>query len=117
MAIINEELVSDNSSRNFYVVSVSLVVLMSLVIVGIWSKLPSQLPLFFTYPWGEARLAPKILLAILPGLTAFFILINILLGRYYHNYPVLISRILASVSMVIAIMMSLAMYGILQAVL
>jgi hypothetical protein len=117
MAIINEELVRDNSSRNLYVVSVFLVLLMSLVIVVIWSKLPGQIPLFFTFPWGEARLAPKILLAILPGLSGVFVVINIFLGKYYSNYPVLISRILASVSMAIAIMMSLAMYGILQAVL
>lgn len=53
-----------------------------------WNKLPPEVPLFYSRPWGEAMLAPTLGLWILPGLVLviaagnFFIIANFHQNRF-----------------------------------
>jgi len=107
---VAEDLVRDNSSRTFYLVS-TIIALVVVATIGVaWSNLPQQVPFFFTYPWGEARLAPRAYLFILPLLSLSFVIVNIIVGKYYHKYPVILSRVLSITSLTTTLMFSIASF-------
>ena len=54
----------------------------SLMILIFWGKLPPQVPLFYSKPWGEAILAPAIALAILPITTIGSVATNYFLAIF-----------------------------------
>lgn len=47
-----------------------------LVIILAWSRLPPQLPLFYSQPWGEDQLTTPAGLLLLPGLSFLIFFIN-----------------------------------------
>lgn len=47
-----------------------------LVIILAWSRLPPQLPLLYSQPWGEDQLTTPIGLLLLPGLSFLVFFIN-----------------------------------------
>src|SRR3989344_5744038 len=53
----------------------------ALILVS-FQKLPPQLPIFYSKPWGEPMLAGPIAIWILPGLTLFFVAINYVIARF-----------------------------------
>lgn len=67
----------------------------------IWAqgRLPPQIPLFYSLPWGEARLADPVWLWTLPILSALVITIN-LIGSHLSSTQVM-TRILSSTAFVI----------------
>ncbi len=42
-----------------------------------WKRLPPQLPLFYSHPWGEKQLVDPIFLALLPGISAVVSMANL----------------------------------------
>lgn len=50
------------------------------VIIIFFSRLPPEIPLFFSLPWGEAQLAPPFFLLILPLISLAILLLNSLLA-------------------------------------
>jgi hypothetical protein len=50
------------------------------LIVASWSKLPPQVPLLYSLPWGEKILADPYFLWLLPTLATFFIILNIFIA-------------------------------------
>ena len=71
----------------------------SLILVS-WGKLPPQIPLFYSRPWGEAMLAPPILIWILPSLSLIFFIINFLIVITLTREEIFLSRILTSFSLI-----------------
>ena|SRR3989344_7873289 len=51
------------------------------IILASFKKLPPQLPLFYSRPWGEPMLAGPMFIWILPGLTIMFATVNYLVAR------------------------------------
>jgi len=45
-------------------------------ILFFWRKLPPEIPLFYSRPWGKEQLAKPLFLFLLPGLTLVIFLIN-----------------------------------------
>lgn len=41
-----------------------------------WTKLPPQVPLFYSKPWGEEQLMPPVFLLLPLALSGFFLLAN-----------------------------------------
>lgn len=109
-----EELVPDYVSRMGYAVASGMTILMMLAIILLWGKLPRAVPLFFTEPWGEARLAPREFIWLLPGLSLLIIAANIAMGKSGSNASMLLPRTLSVVSGVVALMLLFSLYGILQ---
>lgn len=109
-----EILVPDKLGRGSYLTSLALVLVMLLLITLMLGRLPPSVPLYFTLPWGEARLAPKPMLYILPIITLILIVFNLGLGRLSDKLSPLLPRVLAVSTVVIAGMMLISILGIMQ---
>ena len=109
-----ETLVPDKLGRSSYLVSLALVLIMFSLITLMLGSLPPSVPLYFTLPWGEARLAPKLMLYILPTITLILIVFNLGLGRLSGKLSPLLPRVLAVSTSIIAGMMLISLLGIMQ---
>ena len=56
--------------------------LQSLLILTSFTKLPPEIPLFYSKTWGAEMLAPKLYIWILPTITISIYLLNMLLSRF-----------------------------------
>lgn len=111
-----EILVPDKLGRTSYLIAICQILLMIVIIGLVYTYLPNRMPIFFTLPWGEARLGPKILMFLLPLLPIIFIVFNLGLGRISDKLSPLLPRVLAVSSAVVAFMMFIALFGILQSI-
>lgn len=109
-----ERIVPDELGRSSYLLGLSLIILMLVLITLLLGKLPAVLPLYFTLPWGEARLAPKLMLYLLPGITLIFLIFNLGLGLLLAKLSPLLPKVLSVASGVVAGMMMIALIGIVQ---
>lgn len=72
-----------------------------LMIVSQKSKLPPEIPLFYSQEWGESILASSILIFIIPALTAVFFIANYLIAFIFlSTNKFLVRMLLASVIVV-----------------
>lgn len=111
-----QSLVPTSQTRVYYVSSVVLVLLMIGVITVSLRFLPRTVPLFFTEPWGEARLVPKLWLYLLPLLSLATLLVNLVIARAVKDED-LLSKTLAISSLVVVCMLLISIVGILQSLL
>lgn len=111
---VAEELVPDRLNRNTYLGSSFLSILLLVLPLTVYSKLPEQLPLLWTLPWGEARLAPKV--GIFGGgvIAILVVVVNVILSKSWSGGGSLVPRILSSATLVVAIALMIAMWGVLQ---
>lgn len=109
-----EILVPDSFGRMSYLAALLLMIVMVGIIVILSSRLPSSVPLYFTLPWGEARLAPKFMLFVLPGISLIFLIFNLVLSRISRKLSPLLPKILSVSLMVVTIMLMISLLGILQ---
>lgn len=109
-----EILIPDKLGRTSYLVALVLVLVMIALIGVTYGKLPQTIPLYFSLPWGEGRLAPKIMFFTLPGMSLFLLLLNLFLGRISTKLSPILPRVLAVASVVIAAMLLFATLGIIQ---
>lgn len=81
-----------------------------------WSKLPPQIPLFYSRPWGEEQLAEKVQIIFLPTF-AFFIFLSALLSslRIFSKEP-LLARILIGSSAILIFLFTVALFQIISLV-
>ncbi len=109
-----EILIPDKLSRTSYFIALILVMLMLSGLSGVLVKLPQVVPLYFTLPWGEARLAPRLMLYLLPSISLVVMIVNLGLGRISAKLSPLLPRVLAVAALVTAAMMSVSLIGIIQ---
>ncbi len=114
---IPQGIVGDEQARKYYLVTIVLCLLSVAIASVVLSNLPQQIPIWFTYPWGEGRLAPRNFILVIPGIMTLVLITNIMIARLFRNYPILLSRILAIASMLFSIMLFMALIGILQSIL
>lgn len=111
------ELVPKTAARLFYYGAFWLTVLQAAAISFLWNYIPRVVPLFFTEPWGEARIAPKVFLFILPALSFLSLALNLILGKASKEVSRLLSYSLAVSTLIVVIMFSISLAGILQSLL
>ena len=109
-----ETLVPDKLGRTSYLLVTLMILLMSIGIGTIWTRIPPTIPLFFTLPWGEARLAARVMIWLLPGISLLFMILNLSLGKLAGKLSPLLPRVLAVSTAVIVSMMFIAGIGIVQ---
>lgn len=83
----------DFSRRNFITASILWLSSLSLILF-LRFKLPPQVPLFYSRPWGEEQLTSPHSLFLLPGVIFVILLINLVAGSFFSEEK-LILRILA----------------------
>lgn len=109
-----EILVPDRLGRLSYLISLGVAGLMLILITLLLSRTPPVVPFYFTLPWGEARLAARVMLYLLPVIAIAVAGINIALGKLAGKLSPLLPKVLSVTSMVVSIMLLLSLMGILQ---
>jgi hypothetical protein len=108
------ELVPNKLNRNMYATAVLVAFGLLGMALAFYSKLPDKIPVLLTEPWGEGRLGSKVYSYGAGGLVLGVTLLNISLGKLWGGGGSLIPRILSVTTVVFAIAMSVAMWGMLQ---
>lgn len=109
-----EDLVPDKLARKNYGLALIIMLCLTAFITVYLRKIPTIVPLFFTLPWGDARLAPRIFLYLLPSIIFLCILLNLILGKLVAKVSPLLPKILAVTTMVVACILLVALFGIMQ---
>lgn len=109
-----EQLIPDQLERGGYLIAIVIGILMLVLIGAIYTKLPPSIPLHFTLPWGEARLASKLAILTLPSFALSGVIVNVALGKISTKLSPLLPRVLAVASVIIALMMVVSLFGIIQ---
>jgi hypothetical protein len=77
-----------------------------------FNNLPSQVPLFYSLPWGEKRLASYKLLFILPVLSIIILVINYLISKRVYEKERLLSRISLMIGLINVVLSVIALFQI-----
>jgi hypothetical protein len=109
-----ETLVPDKLGRTSYFVALMMILIMLVIITMLLGNLPAIVPMFFTLPWGESRLAPKMMLYMLPLIALVFLTLNLTLGRLSLKLSSLLPRVLAVSTAVVTLMLLVSLLGIVQ---
>lgn len=100
----------DNFSRRGFGIAVFFWLSTLFLLVGFGLRLPPQVPLFYSHPWGEEQLASPVFLFLLPG-GIFLILMSNLVATLFFSEEKLLLRILALAS---GLCSFLAFYGLIR---
>lgn len=76
------------------------------------NSLPGVVPLFFSRPWGEERLASKEFLWILPLGSLFLAVFNAGFGLSFHPRNIFLSRILFGIMALVSILITISVVNI-----
>ena len=68
-----------------------------------WNKLPTQVPLWYSKPWGADRLAPPLYLFLLPGASFGWYVINSFISIHVTKDHLVFSQILFLSSLLVGI--------------
>lgn len=78
------------------------------IIVGIFFRfLPPFLPLYNKLPWGYSRVGEKIEILIPIALTVIIVVGNSFFGKFIYGKAILLSRILAAISLLTTIILTI----------
>ena len=84
-----------------------------IIIALLWSKIPPQVPLYYSRPRGYDQLANKLFLPLIPVFCLFIVLVNLRISSFLFRKQLLLSQILVWSSFVISIIVSIAVIKIL----
>jgi len=79
-----------------------------------FEKLPSDVPFFYSRVWGEARLAPKYLLVILPLGNFFLGIFNLGYSLNFLEKEIILARILQGITVILSILTLLGTINIIK---
>lgn len=79
----------------------------------VYASLPLVVPFWYSIPWGEARLAPRIFLIYLLGGALLLILGNLLVAKIARSIPTA-THLLALTSALVAILASITVLQIIR---
>ncbi len=109
-----EELVPDFTNRFAYLLALVVTLLEAGWLWWLLPRLPRVVPLYFTEPWGEAELAPKLFFFLLPGVSFVVIVINIVVSRLFSRVSAIVPRILSIAAATLSLMFLFALAGVIQ---
>lgn len=93
-------------------ISLGLLLFTLLLLAIFWRKLPPEIPLFYSLPWGEEQLGPPSLLLafIFSGFSLG--IINFILGLiFFEKYP-LAAKILAYITTSVGLLLTITVFKI-----
>lgn len=94
----------------FWSTSASILLSLFLTIFYLFSyeQLPTQIPFFFSLPWGDTQLAHKNQFIILPSLILLTALVNLTITWHLHSSQLTMKRIIVSSTTIIALLTLIA---------
>lgn len=72
-------------------------------------KLPNQLPVFYSLPWGEGQLASRSEFLIILPLSLMITLVNLVIAWHLHDSQQILKRTLAIASSLVSLLISITM--------
>lgn len=88
--------------------SVSISVLATLLMITLWvinfRSLPTELPLFYSLPWGDSQLGNIGQFIILPSTVLLITLTNLIISWHLHPSQIVVKRILSFSSATISLL-------------
>ena len=88
-----------------------------LILFFTYSNLPPQIPLYYSLPWGEGRLAPVINLFLFPLFSVLIFIVNSMLAMFYASKIKLLSQLLVIIAFIFNLFSSIGLLGIILLVL
>jgi hypothetical protein len=79
----------DTSIKKPFWVGIAIILIAVAAIAVFWSKLPPQIPLFFSKPRGETQLAPTYMIFIPLGISLILLFINSIFSQALNNFSLL----------------------------
>lgn len=105
---INRKEIASLKEDNFvwlsFLITIVLAVLIIVLIFITWNRLPPQVPLFYSRPWGETQLSPTWGLWLLAIFSFTILGFNLILSLLYFQKNVLIRKILAATSLLFSLL-------------
>lgn len=84
-----------NTIIRYASITTLILISLSLVILGLsWNRLPTEVPLWYSKPWGTDRLANPLWLLLLPGASFLWYVVNSLLSIHITKEHLVFSQIL-----------------------
>lgn len=77
-----------------------------------YQGLPPRVALWYIKPWGEEQLAALWQLWLVPGLSAFFLIANLILAYYFYKRERFLSKMIMGVNSVVSLLGALAILRI-----
>lgn len=100
------------SSTTFIIIIVLLI-----LIIWYWNKLPPQIPLFYSRPWGKEQLVSPVLLFIYPVFSAVCYILNAILSVTLTKSHQFFSQLLYGTSLLVTIFSIIGCFAILIVIL
>lgn len=104
-----KSLLQDKIIEPAIIFSSLLIIFSFLFLVFNFNKLPPEVPLFHSLPWGEEQLAVKWQLFFLPFLSLIFLIVDLLLARRLYSQNLFLSRVLALSAPVFGLLSTIAL--------
>lgn len=95
---------------NFYSIVSSLVMIILILTAFAlnYTKLPAQIPLFYSLPWGAEQLVTLPQFIILPAIIALVVLINLSISWHLHASQIVLKRFLSTATAAVSLLIFLA---------
>ncbi len=82
------------------------------IIILSYPKLPPEIPLFFSKPWGESQLVQPLLLIVLPVFSLVFLIVNSLIASMFLDKDTFLAQLLTFGGVLFALFNSIALIKI-----
>lgn len=93
---------------------VILAIIVAITIMILSGKLPPNLPLFYSLPWGENQLAKTHQLLIIPATFLCVALINLIIYLQINDNYLIFKRILSVTSVIISLVFIISLFQIIS---
>ncbi len=101
----------EQSIKKPFYIGVGSLFLTLILIVVFWSRIPPQVPLFYSKPWGEPQLAANFLLGLPLLLSLLLLITNSLVAQLLSDY-VFIRKVLIFGAMIACLLASITVIRI-----
>ena len=96
-------------NRNFLKWNLLLIIVQIALIIFKFNDLPSQVPLYYSRPWGEGQLASATSLFLLPTFSIIVLIINNLIANLLLKSIPMLSRLLVIFSLAFSLFTSISL--------
>ncbi len=102
-------LIFDLSSKKSIRLSLFLTALNLILVAIFFRKLPPEIPLFYSRPWGESQLVTKNQFLILPLGGLLILIINLRLASFLFSRELILAKIITWTTTVISLLISISL--------
>ncbi|MDO8261303.1 MAG: hypothetical protein Q7T50_07500 [Candidatus Magasanikbacteria bacterium] len=102
---------NDKTSFWSFLVSIIFVLLEVLLIALYWRRLPPEIPLFYSKPWGSAMLAHQLFIWLIPLIAFLFLFVNFCIVIFFMQENKFLNRVMCVTSLLIGFT---TFYGLLR---